>query len=105
MLALSSLFCVDICAYAVMSNHYHIVLHVDKEKAEALSDLEVAKRWHSLFKGTMLTQCFTATGDLDRAEHTAVLVLIKCWRERLMDISRFIRCINERLGAPSQSRG
>ena len=30
---LSSVFAIDICAYAVMSNHVHLVLCVDKDKA------------------------------------------------------------------------
>jgi REP element-mobilizing transposase RayT len=30
---LSGIFAVDICAYAVMSNHYHLVLHIDVEQA------------------------------------------------------------------------
>jgi REP element-mobilizing transposase RayT len=30
---LTNIFTIDICAYAVMSNHYHLVLHVDKERA------------------------------------------------------------------------
>ncbi len=25
----------DVCSYAVMSNHYHVVLHVDQEKTAA----------------------------------------------------------------------
>ena len=37
-MALASVYAVDICAYAVMSNHYHIVLHINAEKAKALAD-------------------------------------------------------------------
>ncbi len=32
MLFLAQVFAIDICAYAVMSNHTHLVLHVDREK-------------------------------------------------------------------------
>ena len=53
---LSDAFCIDICAYAVMSNHTHVVLHVDKESALNWSLDEVIVRWHKLFKGTLLTQ-------------------------------------------------
>jgi REP element-mobilizing transposase RayT len=41
---LASGFAIDICAFAVMSNHYHIVLHVDTEQANAWTDAEVIER-------------------------------------------------------------
>jgi len=56
LLFLSSIFSLDICAYAVMSNHYHLVLHIDKEAAESWSMDEVIDRWHQLFSGTFLSQ-------------------------------------------------
>ena len=39
---LSAVFAIDVCAYAVMSNHYHVVLHVDQKRAQVLDDVEVA---------------------------------------------------------------
>jgi hypothetical protein len=44
---LSSVFVIGICAYAVMSNHVHLVLCVDKDKAITKEDthfLKVAKQ-------------------------------------------------------------
>ena len=48
---LAAQFSIDVCAYAVMSNHYHLVLHVDQEKAGAFSDDEIISRWTTLFPG------------------------------------------------------
>ena len=36
MQALSDAFCIDVAAYAIMSNHYHVVLRVDTEAAKQL---------------------------------------------------------------------
>ncbi len=35
MLELAQVFALDVCAYAVMSNHYHIVLHINAKQAES----------------------------------------------------------------------
>ena len=37
---LSQVFAIDVCAYAIMSNHYHLVLHVDTATAKSWSDEE-----------------------------------------------------------------
>lgn len=42
-------FSVAIYAYAVMSNHLHLVLHVDPVATRSWSDNEVAQRWVRLF--------------------------------------------------------
>jgi hypothetical protein len=51
MLTISRVFAIDVCAYAVMSNHYHVVLHVDRDEANSWEDREVIERWHQLFSG------------------------------------------------------
>jgi REP element-mobilizing transposase RayT len=44
LLFLSTLFAIDICAYAVMSNHVHVVVHVDKDEALSWDVDEVLKK-------------------------------------------------------------
>ena len=53
---LASVFTIDVAAYAVMSNHYHVVLRVDADRAAGLTDDEVLARWTRLFTGPMLVQ-------------------------------------------------
>jgi hypothetical protein len=53
---LAGVFAIDIAAYAVMSNHYHIVLKVDQPRAVDWSDDEVLERWTRLFSGPLLVQ-------------------------------------------------
>jgi hypothetical protein len=55
MLALAQVYAIDVCAYAVMSNHTHLVLHINIEKANNWNVKQVLERWHSLHKGTQFT--------------------------------------------------
>ena len=49
LLELQAVFTVDVCAYAIMSNHYHLVIRLDREAAAELPDAEVIERWGKLF--------------------------------------------------------
>jgi hypothetical protein len=40
---LVSMFAIDCCAFAVMSNHYHLVVYVDAARAQHWSDDEVER--------------------------------------------------------------
>jgi hypothetical protein len=46
---LASIFAIDVCAYAVMENHYHTILRTRPEVVDNWSDREVAIRWLTLF--------------------------------------------------------
>ena len=92
---LSSLFAIDIAAYAIMSNHYHIVLKLNPAESQAWSDAEVAERWSSLYKGPLLVQRWRQGNALSTAERDTVSDIISLWRKRLGDISWFMKCLNE----------
>lgn len=47
-LFLAKYFSVEVFAYAVMSNHYHIVLRFDPAAPQSWTDTEVAERWLAL---------------------------------------------------------
>ncbi|MEM7278365.1 MAG: transposase [Pseudomonadota bacterium] len=92
---MSSLFNVSLCAYAVMSNHYHLVVKVDPEGSKTWSDVEVLRRWTSLFKGTLLVQRLLNLEPLSAIEKQAVDTSVRVYRERLNSLSWFMRCLNE----------
>ena len=95
LLFLASVFSVDICAYAVMSNHLHVVLHIDSEKAKNWSTIEVLECWHQLHKGTLLTQRYLRGESLPNYLVELVETAAETYRKRLMDISWFMKELNE----------
>ncbi|WP_289096769.1 transposase [uncultured Pseudoalteromonas sp.] len=92
---LGRIFCIDICAYAVMSNHTHLVLHIDIAKAKRLNNKAILIRWHKLFKSTFLCQRFLNDELLTQTELAAVNARVNLYRERLSSISWFMRVLNE----------
>ena len=93
----AKVFCIDIAAYAVMSNHFHIVLHVNQSKARELTDLEIVQRWHQLYKGSIITQKFERGEELSEAQVAMLEDIIKLWRDRLISISWYMRRLNRNL--------
>lgn len=92
---LSSLFAIDLCAYAVMSNHYHLVVKLSPTDAIMWADDEVLDRWCSLHKGSILVQRYRAGDDLGPAEINTVQDTIAVYRKRLANLSWFMKCLNE----------
>jgi REP element-mobilizing transposase RayT len=95
LLDLASVFAIDLCAFAVMHNHYHVVLFVDKNNADNWGNTEVVERWHQLFKGNVHSQRFIEGESLSPAEQQILERSVDLWRARLMDISWFMRILNE----------
>jgi REP element-mobilizing transposase RayT len=93
---LSVMFSVDVCAYAVMSNHYHLVLHVDKRRAQAWTTDEVIERWTNMFSRPLLVELLQQ-GLGTAAEREVATGIVERWRKRLCDVSWYMRCLNEHL--------
>lgn len=97
-LTLSSIYAIDICAYAVMSNHTHLVLNANKALAASWSVEEVLQRWHRLQKGTFLTRQFMDPSKrklLTQYQINNVIETTEVYRKRLYDISWYMRHLNE----------
>lgn len=85
---LAGIFAIDLCAYAVMSNHYHVVLHLNTAKLEAWDDEEILTRWQQLH---------SSPENFEMLPPTVRRCLLATWRERLGSISWFMKSINEPL--------
>jgi len=89
-LELGRIFACGIYAYAIMSNHYHLVVHMSPSAANDWSANEVARRWVKLYP--------TGESDTDQLKVAAIVVneaLIKLYRQRLTDLSWLMKSISE----------
>ena len=94
---LSGVFCIDVCAYAIMSNHYHVILHVDRCRALKLTDKQVVATWLSYYKGTALARRYYAGERLSAEESAKLHETIQVWRSELYNISRFMQELNQQI--------
>jgi len=86
---LASIFALDVCTFAVLDNHYHVIFRNEPEVAKEWSAAEVQERWKRLFPKSARRGRRAAPGAKDREKRTRVL------RKRLCDLSWFMRCLNE----------
>ncbi len=82
-------FSIGIYGYAVMSNHLHLVVHVDVKAAQAWSDEEIAERWIRLFPCREQENALRIQRLLKQPDRLALL------RQRLCSLSWLMRCLNE----------
>jgi REP element-mobilizing transposase RayT len=91
---LGEVFAINIPAHAVMSNHYHLVLHIDKARSDSWSMEDVIGRWLQLYRGPAVVQRFACGEPLADGELAVVQGLADTWRDRLCSISWFMSCLN-----------
>ena len=92
---LSSVFSIEILSYAVMSNHYHIVVKLDYNAPNTWSMEEIIQRWLCVFKGPAIIQNYLKGKITHPAELDLVTEIVQTWRQRLGDLSWFMKLLNE----------
>jgi REP element-mobilizing transposase RayT len=95
---LAAIFAIEVCAYAIMENHYHTILRIRPDLVASWSDWEVASRWLTLFPGH---RCLGEGSG--QATEEQIRALVQCperiakLRRRLCSLSWFMGRLNENI--------
>ena len=93
---LAAIFAIEVCAYAILENHFHTILRTRPDIVAAWSDLEVASRWLNLFP-----RRFSPGGKAAPPLEEQIQALAQCpervavLRKRLCSLSWFMGRLNE----------
>ena len=90
---IATVYAIEVCAYAIMENHYHLVLKVDEENSQSMSDNDVIDRWMRLYNGNVLINRYLKGECHSSGELAKVKEIVSQWRSRLSDISWFMRSL------------
>jgi REP element-mobilizing transposase RayT len=93
---LARCFAAEVAGYAAMSNHVHVIVRLDRAVALGWSDLDVARRWLSVYPRKYLsdgTPVLPSEAEITaKAQDT---VLMTKWRLRLADLGWFMKAFKE----------
>lgn len=92
---LSSIFAIEVYAYAVMSNHFHLVVKVNPDAPNRWRDRDIVNRWRSAFGGPRVVKRYAKGELLTEDEFRGLQPLIAEYRKRLGSLSWFMRALNE----------
>jgi hypothetical protein len=93
---LAAVFAIEVCAYSVMANHYHVILRTRPDIVALWSDREVATRWLTLFPHHR-----NVSSTLPQPAESEIQALADCLkriaqlRQRLSSLSWFMGRLNE----------
>lgn len=93
---LSSVFAIDIAAYAIMSNHYHIIIRIDRDRVARWDPKEILVRWSKISSVPFICGRYVAgVTDLADREIKRAEAWAETYRERLYSLSWFMKFLNE----------
>jgi REP element-mobilizing transposase RayT len=103
---LVEIFAIDAAGYAVLDNHLHVLLRTAPQRARDWSPREVAERWSRLYPKSVMRWTGTRSNGLDPDEGVPASAIdalaakpkrISTLRDRLADLSWFMKCLKEPL--------
>ncbi len=89
----TSVYAIGVCSYAVMSNHFHLVLKVNS--TQDWNATQVLMTWGSLYSLPVLCNRYLQGEITTEAELRRVKEYVAEYRARLMSISWYMKSINE----------
>jgi len=93
---LAKCFAAEVAGYAVMSNHVHVIVRLDRAVAMDWTDVEVARRWLSVYPRKYLSDGTPVLpSDAEIAATAKDPVVVGKWRTRLADLGWFMKAFKE----------
>jgi hypothetical protein len=94
---LAEIFAVGVGGFSVMDNHLHLLLRLDPDVAQGWSDEDVVRRWGQLFPPRDKSRKALPISNVWVQEQLKDVPWVAMMRERLQDISWFMKCLKEPL--------
>ncbi len=95
--AKTAIFAIDVLAYAIMDNHFHLIVKTHPKRAARWGDLEVAQRWTTLCPPKNLKGQVVKLKPEELHELIAKPGWVKERRKRLASMSWLMKLIKEKL--------
>ena len=88
------MFAVELCSFAVLSNHYHLVIRLATDQAQFWTNDEVMSRWEKVY-GIATPIAIGRADGASQAQRAVAEEMIDVRRQRLTNLSWFMKCLNE----------
>jgi hypothetical protein len=87
---LTDVFSIEVAAYGILSNHYHIVLYVNEREISDCTDSDICERWSKIYSLSPIVLRWQKGELSSDTQKEVALSVIAEWRNRLSSISWFI---------------
>lgn len=91
---LCSAFAVELCSFAILHNHCHLVIRLAPDQSKTWSESDVLERWQQLY-GIATPIEIGLREDAHPSQLALAQRMIEERRQRLCDLSGFMKCLNE----------